>query len=93
MTIRNAANNNVKPTIFGKICGFEKFFRNLVTFRVLVRNRVHGDKTPSRPFHSFKRRLASSNCRMLGSTELKGVGLHYTAFRDAIREDSRQTTP
>ena len=21
------------------------------------------------------------------------VGLHYTAFRDAIREDSRQTTP
>ncbi len=43
MTIRNAANNNVKPTIFGKICGFEKFFRNLVTFRVLVRNRVHGD--------------------------------------------------
>ena len=27
------------------------------------------------------------------STELKGVGLHYTAFRDAIREDSRQTTP
>ena len=27
------------------------------------------------------------------STEFKGVGLHYTAFRDAIREDSRQTTP
>ena len=27
------------------------------------------------------------------STELKGVGLHYAAFRDAIREDSRQTTP
>ena len=26
------------------------------------------------------------------STEFKGVGLHYTAFRDAIREDSRQTT-
>ena len=22
-----------------------------------------------------------------------GVGLHYTAFRDAIREDSRQTIP
>ena len=21
------------------------------------------------------------------------IGLHYTAFRDAIREDSRQTTP
>ena len=27
------------------------------------------------------------------STEFKGAGLHYTAFRDAIREDSRQTTP
>ena len=27
------------------------------------------------------------------STEFKGVGLHYTAFGDAIREDSRQTTP
>ena len=27
------------------------------------------------------------------STEFKGVGLHDTAFRDAIREDSRQTTP
>ena len=27
------------------------------------------------------------------STEFKGVGLHYTAFRDAIREDSRQITP
>ena len=27
------------------------------------------------------------------STEFKGVGLHYTAFRDAIREDSRQTIP
>ena len=27
------------------------------------------------------------------STEFKGIGLHYTAFRDAIREDSRQTTP
>ena len=26
------------------------------------------------------------------STEFKGVGLHYTAFRDAIREDPRQTT-
>ena len=26
------------------------------------------------------------------STEFKGVGLHDTAFRDAIREDSRQTT-
>ena len=26
------------------------------------------------------------------STEFKGVGLHYTGFRDAIREDSRQTT-
>ena len=29
----------------------------------------------------------------MGSTEFKGVGLHDTAFRDAIREDSRQTTP
>ena len=27
------------------------------------------------------------------STEFKGAGLHYTAFRDAIREDSRQITP
>ena len=27
------------------------------------------------------------------SRSFKGVGLHYTAFRDAIREDSRQTTP
>ena len=39
---------------------------------------------------------------MVASTQVKtapavlteyGVGLHYTAFRDAIREDSRQTTP
>ena len=27
------------------------------------------------------------------STEFKGVGLHDTAFRDAIREDSQQNTP
>lgn len=27
------------------------------------------------------------------SRSFKRVGLHYTAFRDAIREDSRQTTP
>ena len=27
------------------------------------------------------------------SRSFKGVGLHYTAFRDAIREDSRQITP
>ena len=27
------------------------------------------------------------------SRSFKGVGLHYTAFRDAIREDSRQNTP
>ena len=39
---------------------------------------------------------------MVASTQVKtapavlteyGVGLHYTAFRDAIREDSRQTIP
>ena len=27
------------------------------------------------------------------SRSFKRVGLHYTAFRNAIREDSRQTTP
>ena len=27
------------------------------------------------------------------STGFKGVGLHYTAFADAIRGDSRQTAP
>ena len=27
------------------------------------------------------------------SRSFKRVGLHYTAFRDVIREDSRQTTP